>query len=810
MVDGLHGGMAHFLALAPTRGGLRLGLLTVMLPETDIHIFLNRGEVLQDIGNDSLLNGPTEEIQLAHCCLLNRRLAADLETDSFATAKRIKEALGIRLEFAFVMEVDEELSVFVEIGYVELLGIVGHEPVYETEADWARAGQNRQNLFKSSRLIVECLEPHDDEVLLPLNAILECLACGIHSIPVVPCLGLDGHRNFVCENRGMDQMDQKSQDTYPAIAAASVLAAKALEADISPYPAIAAASVLASKALESDASPYPAVAAASVLASKALEESRVPAVPVSDKTPDMSLLRKLYHTFPTSLPKETPSVSTVTQKAKKGDTMICYIFWNANVLLQKKGDTFDFPSFQLEEDTDPDTSMKAFIGKTYLTDPSIVQTVKAFKSQMQSWYYYISYTGKEAKTMEDYPMHPIDKDGTFWLPLVALKDEHTKIANINPFLAVLKLLQMDVGVSLDSLRKIPAWGCEGDDPYCPKELQDHILLGEEYSKQHPLLTSRDMQEYQQLAASTVEEDRLKLSQTYTDRVLHVAGKDGVQSLPIPNPYVAASYRQDPATKFDRETISRFDASGNLKSRNMDVLAHIVPKSITIDKPMTVSILESLWFCGQNPAMQTDPRCFPTRLLGELREYQEYRDAPSIKMIENWDLMKYFVVKLKHMIPGTLIAPFDLPPSVASVPVATPALPAPAAPTILPTPVPAAPTILPASAVPTPAVPAPAPVVPAPAPVVPAPAVPAPVVPAPVVPAPTVSAPVVPAPAPVPAHVPAPAPVPVPVVPVAPVPAPARHAIVPMRTGVLVPLRLGAIGLKPILPGRHIGVLPGIA
>ena len=756
--------MAHFLALAPTRGCLRLGLLTVMFPETDIHIFLNRGEMFQDIGNDSLLNGPTEEIQLAHCCLLNRRLAADLETDSFATAKRIKEALGIRLEFAFVMEVDEELPVFMEIGHIELLGIVGHEPVYETEADWARAGQNRQNLFKASRLIVECLEPHDNEVLLPLDAILECLACRVHSIPVVPCLGLDGHRNFVRENRGMDQdaypaiaaasvlaAKALEEEAYPDIASAAVLAAKALESDVSPYPAIAAASVLAAKALESDVSPYPAIAAASVLASKALEESRTDPSPdaASDKKPDISLLRKLYHTFPTSLPKETPSVTTLTQKAKKGDTLICYIFWNANVLLQKEGDTFDFPSLQLEEDTDSDTSMKTFIGKTYITDPSIVQTVKKFKSEMQSWYYYVSYTGKEAKTMEDYPMHPIEKDGTFWLPLVALQQEHTKIANINPFLAVLKLLQIDVGVSLDSLRKIPAWGCELSDPYCPKELQEHILLGEEYSKQHPLLTSSDLQEYQQLAASTVEEDRLKLSQTYTDRVLHVAGKDGVQSLPIPNPYVAASYRQDPATKFDRETISRFDSSGNLKSRNMDVLHHIVPKSITIDKPMTVSILESLWFCGQNPTMQSDPRCFPTRLLGELREYQEYRDAPNIKVIENWDLMKYFVVKLKHMIPGTPIAPFDLPTKEAASPVA-----------------PAAVQMPPEGAA-----------------------------------AGTAS------PAPVPAPVPAPAPVPVAGT---ASPAPVRPVIVPMRTGVLVPLRLGAIGLKPILPGRHIGVLPGIA
>jgi hypothetical protein len=31
----------------------------------------------------------------------------------------------------------------------------------------------------------------------------------------------------------------------------------------------------------------------------------------------------------------------------------------------------------------------------------------------------------------------------------------------------------------------------------------------------------------------------------------------------------------------------------------------------------------------------------------------------------------------------------------------------------------------------------------------------------------------------------------------------------MKTGVLVPLRIGAIGLKPILPSRQLGVLPGI-
>ena len=179
MVDCLHRRMAHLLPLTAPRGSLHLRLLAIMFPETHVHIALNVDRVRQNIADHALLNGPAEEIELAHRRLLDRRLAADLEADALATAKRIEEALRIRLEFTLVMEVDHELTrrrVFCQgIADVELLGIVRDEPVDQTETHGARAGQNGQHLFQSPRLVVEVLEPADDEILFALDAVLHGL-----------------------------------------------------------------------------------------------------------------------------------------------------------------------------------------------------------------------------------------------------------------------------------------------------------------------------------------------------------------------------------------------------------------------------------------------------------------------------------------------------------------------------------------------------------------------------------------------------------------------------------------------------------
>lgn len=133
VIHRLHGRLAHLLALTPPRRRLDLRLLTVMLPEADIHVLLHIGHVLQNVVDHALLDRPSEEIQLAHGGLLNRRLAADLEADALPSAKRIKQPLRIGLELALVVEMHHELArarlVRNRIADVELLGIIGDEPV---------------------------------------------------------------------------------------------------------------------------------------------------------------------------------------------------------------------------------------------------------------------------------------------------------------------------------------------------------------------------------------------------------------------------------------------------------------------------------------------------------------------------------------------------------------------------------------------------------------------------------------------------------------------------------------------------------
>ena len=135
MVHRLHGRLAHLLTLAPSRRRRRLRILAVMLAEARVHVRLDRLLVRQNVVEHPLLDRPPEEIQLADRGLLNRRMAADLEADAIAAAEGIEQPLRIGLELALIMKVDHELAVVHRVGHVELLGIVRHEPVDETETD---------------------------------------------------------------------------------------------------------------------------------------------------------------------------------------------------------------------------------------------------------------------------------------------------------------------------------------------------------------------------------------------------------------------------------------------------------------------------------------------------------------------------------------------------------------------------------------------------------------------------------------------------------------------------------------------------
>jgi hypothetical protein len=96
----------------------------------------------------------------------------------------------------------------------------------------------------------------------------------------------------------------------------------------------------------------------------------------------------------------------------------------------------------------------------------------------------------------------------------------------------------------------------------------------------------------------------------------------------------------------------------MKKQNFQLLQELVPKQIIADKAMAVAILESLWYCGQNPMVSDDPRCFPLRRLGELKEYQADKiqrsqavEAKAIIEHSEWPALKLMLIYLKQAVAG---------------------------------------------------------------------------------------------------------------------------------------------------------------
>jgi hypothetical protein len=137
---------------------------------------------------------------------------------------------------------------------------------------------------------------------------------------------------------------------------------------------------------------------------------------------------------------------------------------------------------------------------------------------------------------------------------------------------------------------------------------------------------------------------------------------------VPNPYVALSYREDPITNFaepNKSEKSSYNADGKLRGQNIQLLTKLAPKELIANKPMAVALLESLWYCGQNPSVSNDPRCFPARLLGELREYAEDKiqkgqavEADEVFKRGEWHAIKPMLEMLRNSVAGAEIFTFD--------------------------------------------------------------------------------------------------------------------------------------------------------
>jgi len=229
-----------------------------------------------------------------------------------------------------------------------------------------------------------------------------------------------------------------------------------------------------------------------------------------------------------------------------------------------------------------------------------------------------------------------------------------------------------------------------------KTVRADIFAADEFSKDGRLATREadaELIEYQRLVKELAGPNSiaaaLKLHYRYPDRSVYIRDPvtKQIHKRVVPNPYKALSYREDTVTNFRHPNgVSAADKDGVMLKRNIQLLQDLVPPQLIADKAMAISILESLWFCGQNPTISNDPRCFPARLLGELREYAADKiqmsqavEANAVLQNSDWPWLKIMLADLRGAIAGSQTYEFtqDLSPQKllkkpATVPATVPA------------------------------------------------------------------------------------------------------------------------------------------
>lgn len=125
---------------------------------------------------------------------------------------------------------------------------------------------------------------------------------------------------------------------------------------------------------------------------------------------------------------------------------------------------------------------------------------------------------------------------------------------------------------------------------------------------------------------------IQLSDRYPDRTVKVHNPEtnAIDEYTVSNPYRARRYRHqlvDVPASFGNPAgeapaaLAQHPEDEEMWRQNALLLNQIAPPEMIADSRMAVALLESLWFCGSSADLASDPRCFPARALGELREYK---------------------------------------------------------------------------------------------------------------------------------------------------------------------------------------------
>lgn len=165
-----------------------------------------------------------------------------------------------------------------------------------------------------------------------------------------------------------------------------------------------------------------------------------------------------------------------------------------------------------------------------------------------------------------------------------------------------------------------------------------------------------------------------------DILVHTPGGE-TRPYKVVNPYRAMSSREAAGVSFANPG-GKFPAGTDeaILKLNAEVLQAIAPPELIANTPYAISLLESLWFCGTNPAISTDPRCYPAQVLGELREYTTFKDqvrdstaAGKLLASDSQGVVRKFVDFLKGK-GVTRMA--EAPPAPVPPPTPAPVLPSP--------------------------------------------------------------------------------------------------------------------------------------
>jgi hypothetical protein len=208
-----------------------------------------------------------------------------------------------------------------------------------------------------------------------------------------------------------------------------------------------------------------------------------------------------------------------------------------------------------------------------------------------------------------------------------------------------------------------------------RTMMDDILAAQEFAQEGRLVKDPDGmldQYHANLDALKKETDadkkatlQQKMDKKYANRDVLIEGEDGVvKSFKVVNPYRALAFREETGVSFaDPAGSGKTPEQREILRQNAEVLKAIAPAEIINDNPYAIALLEALWFCGTSHSMSENPRCFPARVLAELREYNEAkkqdRGALAAKVFledKSWPTVKLMIDFLKKGTPTYAAAP----------------------------------------------------------------------------------------------------------------------------------------------------------